>query len=72
MDGLLAGIAEKLADDQGVPRPAWTADVPRLRQPWTPRGGREGRTLEAEPVLAERGILVKRGGLLLRSATVGL
>lgn len=24
---LLAGIAEKLADDSGLPRPSWTADV---------------------------------------------
>lgn len=38
LDGLLAGIAEKLADDCGVQRPRWTAAVPPLPHPWKPPG----------------------------------
>jgi transcriptional regulator with XRE-family HTH domain len=38
LDGLLAGIAEKLADDHGAPRPRWTAAVPPLPEPWRPPG----------------------------------
>jgi hypothetical protein len=30
MDALLAGIADKLADDARLPRPAWTKRTPRL------------------------------------------
>ncbi len=36
--GLLASVAEKLADDHGLRRPRWTAAVPRLDQEWTPPG----------------------------------
>ena len=36
--GLLASVAEKLADDQGLGRPRWTAAVPPLEQEWTPQG----------------------------------
>jgi transcriptional regulator with XRE-family HTH domain len=38
LDGLLAGMAEKLADDKGVDRPRWTAAVPPLREAWIPPG----------------------------------
>jgi len=38
LDVLLAGIAEKLADDAGVVRPRWAEAVPALRQPWEPPG----------------------------------
>lgn len=38
LDGLLAGIAEKLADDRGVERPRWTTAVPPLRDTWKPPG----------------------------------
>jgi transcriptional regulator with XRE-family HTH domain len=40
-DNLLAGIAEKIADDGSIPRPAWTKRVPPLSETWeclgTPR-----------------------------------
>ena len=34
LDNVLAGIAEKIADDNGLHRPAWTKRVPALQQPW--------------------------------------
>ncbi len=38
LDSLLAGIAEKLADDAGLVRPAWTAQVASLPTRWEPSG----------------------------------
>ena len=38
LDALLAGIAEKLADDAGLPRPSWCRTVPALAEPWQPPG----------------------------------
>ena len=38
LDVLLAGMAEKLADDARIPRPRWTAAVPALEEPWEPPG----------------------------------
>jgi transcriptional regulator with XRE-family HTH domain len=37
-DALLAGIAEKIADDAGIPRPRWTRSVPPAPAPWTAPG----------------------------------
>ena len=37
-DALLAGIAEKLADDAGIPRPRWTRSVPPSPTPWESPG----------------------------------
>ncbi|MFC9691931.1 helix-turn-helix domain-containing protein [Kribbella sp. NPDC056951] len=37
-DSLLAGIAEKLADDAGIDRPRWTRSVPASRTPWDTPG----------------------------------
>ena len=37
-DALLAGIAEKLADDIGIPRPRWTRSVPPSPTPWEAPG----------------------------------
>jgi hypothetical protein len=59
LDSLLAGIAEKLADDAGLERPRWAVKVPALRAPWlspgTPRMVAAART--ATPwQLAERNI----------------
>jgi hypothetical protein len=36
--GLLASVAEKLADDNGLRRPRWTATVSPLDQEWTAPG----------------------------------
>ncbi|MBK5223916.1 MAG: hypothetical protein JJE52_13805 [Acidimicrobiia bacterium] len=38
LDSMLAGIAEKLADDAGLPRPRWTEAVPALAEPWVRPG----------------------------------
>ena len=38
MDALLAGIADKLADDARLPRPAWTKRNPRLESEWSAPG----------------------------------
>ncbi|GAA2793746.1 helix-turn-helix domain-containing protein [Kribbella solani] len=37
-DALLAGVAEKLADDAGLPRPRWTRSVPSSPTPWETPG----------------------------------
>ncbi|GAA1627240.1 hypothetical protein GCM10009744_13770 [Kribbella alba] len=37
-DALLAGIAEKVADDAGIPRPRWTKTVPPSPTPWVAPG----------------------------------
>lgn len=59
IDNLLAAIAEKLADDHGLIRPRWTADVRPLREPWRPSGTprmREKEAGEAPEQLLARGI----------------
>ena len=38
LDGLLAGIAEKVAADAGLAAPRWTRSVPPLPRAWTPPG----------------------------------
>jgi hypothetical protein len=38
LDNLLAGIAEKTADDLGLPRPRWTSSVPELTESWWSSG----------------------------------
>lgn len=47
LDNLLAAIAEKIADDRHVRRPAWTRNVPPLQQPWEPPGTPRMRAREA-------------------------
>ncbi len=37
-DALLAGIAEKVADDAGISRPRWTRSVPPSPTPWEAPG----------------------------------
>jgi transcriptional regulator with XRE-family HTH domain len=58
-DALLAGIAEKLADDAGIPRPRWTRSVPPAPTPWettgTPARVRQARA-HAPAQLAARNI----------------
>lgn len=38
LDALLAGMAEKLAADAGLPAPRWTGTVPPVEDGWTPSG----------------------------------
>lgn len=67
MDALLAGIAEKLADDTGLPRPSWVRSAPRLKAGEWPLTGTP-RMVAAwrarTPVqLAARGIVVDAASL---------
>jgi len=58
-DSLLAGIAEKYADDIGIRRPAWTKTRPPLDVPWeslgTPQMLRRNRE-QAPPQFLARGL----------------
>lgn len=74
MHALLAGIAEKLADDNGIARPGWTHTAPRMRPDWTapgtPRMRAEYRH-RAPHQLLDRGIVIDESSLWRDKATVG-
>ena len=65
-DALLAGIAEKVADDHGLPRPRWARSVPPAPIAWetpgTPDRIRRARD-QAPPQLAARNIWLAAGDL---------
>lgn len=71
LDTMLAGIAEKLADDHGVDTPRWTRAVPAVAPPWSPPGtprmiaAAERATPEQ---LRRRGIVLAEGDLWRRHA----
>jgi hypothetical protein len=71
-DALLAGIAEKLADDAGIPRPRWTRSVPPSPIPWeapgTPARIRRARA-SAPTQLAARNIWLAAHDLWRNAAT---
>jgi transcriptional regulator with XRE-family HTH domain len=75
MDALLAGIAEKLADDYGLPRPGWTRNAPKMRPEWvapgTPRMHAEFRR-RAPKQLLERGLVIDEQSLWRDRSTVGV
>jgi transcriptional regulator with XRE-family HTH domain len=75
MDALLAAMAEKLADDSGLPRPGWTRTAPKMRPEWvapgTPRMQAEFRR-RAPKQLLERGFVIDEQSLWRDRATVGL
>jgi transcriptional regulator with XRE-family HTH domain len=64
LDVLLAGMAEKLADDAGIPRPRWSAAVPALEQPWeppgTPRMIAEAKRTTPEPLKRRNMVLAEQ------------
>jgi len=66
LDNLLAGIAEKLADDAGLEPPRWCRKVPPLAQPYetpgTPRMRERTRTTTPEP-FAHRNIFISAESL---------
>jgi len=66
MDSLLAGVAEKLADDAGMPRPSWAGRTPRLRETWsvpgTPRMTAVWRAA-APAQLLRRGLVIDAASL---------
>lgn len=74
MDALLAGIAEKLCDDAGVPRPGWTRRVPGVPMAWispgTPRMQAAARA-GTPPQLAARNIFMRTDSLWRDAAAMG-
>lgn len=71
VDALLAGVAEKLADDAGLARPSWTAAVPAVDPPYRPPV-RAGVELDVPSQLAERGLLIDTTSLWRDRRTVGV
>ncbi len=71
IDALLAGVADKLADDAGLARPSWTAAVPNLEEPYQPPS-RAGVRHEVPPQLAERGVMIDAESLWRDRRTVGV
>jgi len=72
IDALLAAVAEKLADDAGLPRPRWTALAPTLDQPYRPPRGRSLPGLAVPPQLAARGLMIDTESLWRNRDTVGV
>lgn len=70
VDALLAAVAEKLADDAGLPRPAWCALTPGLSEPYAPPA--RGERGPVPPQLAERGLLIDETSLWRDRRTVGV
>lgn len=71
VDALLAGVAEKLADDAGLAPPSWTAAVPAVDPPYRPPV-RAGVDLDVPSQLAERGLLIDTESLWRDRRTVGV
>jgi len=74
LDTLLAGIAEKICDDAGLPRPTWARAVPPLPKPWsTPAtpAMREAIATATPHELAKRGLSIDERSLWREPATVG-
>lgn len=74
MNALLAGIAEKLADDHGLHRPGWTRRAPKVRPEWgsgSPRL-REQRRAHAPRQLLDRGIVIDERSLFRDPKTVNV
>jgi transcriptional regulator with XRE-family HTH domain len=75
LDSLLGGIAEKLADDAGISRPAWTRRTPPLCEEWapfgTPRLVAKWRATTPEQILS-RGLVIDEPSLWRNPATIGV
>lgn len=75
MRALLAGMAEKLADDHGLQRPGWTWTAPKIHPAWelpgTPRMRAERRA-HAPSQLLERGLVIDESTLWRDRETVGV
>lgn len=66
MDALLAGIADKLADDALLPRPAGTKQTPGLESKWSAPGTSAmlaARRAATPPQLKERGLVLDESSL---------
>lgn len=75
LDTLLAGIAEKICDDAGLPRPRWARSVPALLEPWSAPGTpamREAIRASTPRELAERGLSIDKRSLWREPGTIGV
>ncbi|MHB1474651.1 MAG: helix-turn-helix domain-containing protein [Dermatophilaceae bacterium] len=75
LDALLAGIAEKICDDAGFPRPTWARAVPALPEPWATPGTpamREAIAAATPRALAERGLSIDEASLWREPAALGV
>lgn len=69
IDTLAAAVAEKLADDAGLPRPSWTSSVPELTEPYAPPARRRGPV----PIqLERRGVLIDAESLFRSRGAIGV
>lgn len=72
IDALLAAIAEKLADDAGLPRPSWTEHAPVLAEAYTPAVARTVTGRVIPPQLAARSLMIDTESLWRDRTTVGV
>ena len=75
MDALLAGIADKLADDARLTRPAWTKRTSRLESEWSAPGTPAmlaARRATTPPQLKERRLVLDEASLWRDRASVGV
>ena len=75
MDALLAGIADKICDDAGLPRPPWARRVPALQEAWATPGTpamREAIRAATPRQLAVRGLSIDERSLWREPGTVGV
>ena len=72
VDALLAGVAEKIADDAGLPRPLWTERAPSLDHEFRPQLARPRVEHQVPPQLAARGLMVDTESLWRRPENVGV
>jgi transcriptional regulator with XRE-family HTH domain len=66
LDTLLAGVAEKICDDAGLPRPTWARAVPALPEPWANPGTpamQEAIAAATPRQLAKRGMRIDEASL---------
>jgi transcriptional regulator with XRE-family HTH domain len=71
VDTLLAAVAEKLADDAGLPRPSWTDQVPPLAEPYAPPTARTVTGHHVPVQLAARGLMIDAASLWRDRVTIG-
>jgi transcriptional regulator with XRE-family HTH domain len=75
MRALLAGMAEKLADDHGLARPGWTWTAPKMKPEWEMPGTplmRAERRAHAPKQLLDRGLVIDESSLWRDRETVGV
>ena len=72
IDALLAAVAEKLADDAGLPRPSWTGHAPALDEPYSPPVVRSTGVRHVPAQLAARGLMIDEQSLWRARETIGV